>query len=377
MVAPHARDAALIAALGRRLDPGDPMALTNLAWFAARVGHPADGLAAARRAAALPGAPAAAWRALERLAIGRTDGLVLAVGGANRDPTGTRSTALAAAVAAHRQAAVAVAEACYQAATGDSSLAAAAWNGLAVLHEQRHEQHAAEEAWQQALAEPTPPAVHNRALSLLQHGDLAAARALLATHQPMVTASAPLLYLVGYAALLDDDPPMARLSLEQGLLLDPDLARAQFTLGLVHELLGEHAESLTATRRGLLVSPWYVPQVWLLEPTPGGQLVELPAAEPGPVGIPDTVLLSLGRSLLTGGHFGESLAVFEQVLLRSQGHTAALFHRGVVLAKLRRYSEALDDWDRVRQAEPAGPLADTTGRLVESARRLATLFAAD
>ncbi len=106
-------------------------------------------------------------------------------------------------------------------------------------------------------------------------------------------------------------------------------------------------------------------------------MVELPAAEPGPVGIPDTVMLSLGRSLLEGGHLGESLAVFEQVLLRSPGQTAALFHRGVVLAKLRRYSEALDDWDLVRQAESEGPLAETTERLVESARRLATLFASD
>lgn len=376
MAAPTSRDAALIAALVRRLDPGDPVALTNLAWFAARTGHPAEGLVAARRAAALPGAPAAAWRALERLAIGRTDGLVLATPATDRGTVGSRSTPLAAAVAAHRQAALAVAEACYQAATAEPSLASAAWNGLAVLHEQRHERQAADDAWRQALAAPTPAAVHNRALALLRQDDLAGARALLAAHQAMVTDAAPLLHLVGYAALLDDDAAMARLSLEAALRLDPDLARAQFTLGLVHELLGATGDALAATRRGLLMSPWYLPQVWLLEPGTGAPPVELPAAEPGPVGIPDTVLLSLGRSLLQGGHLGEALAVLDQVLLRTPGHTAALFHRGVVLAKLRRYTEAIDDWEQVRGAAPPGPLAETTGRLAESARQLAALFAA-
>ncbi len=374
MAAPPLRDAALIAALARRLDPADPVGLTNLAWFAARTGHPAEALAIARRAAALPGAPPAAWRTLERLAIGRSDGLVLAASGPDRDAVGARSSPLAAAVAAHRQAALAVAEACYQAATGDPLLAPAAWNGLAVLHQQRHEPEAGEEAWRRAMTVPSAATVHNRALTLLRQGDLAGARALLAAHQPMVTSSAPLLYLVGYAALLDGDAPMARLSLERSLELDGDLARAQFTLGLVHEQLGHASESLAATRRGLLMSPWYLPQVWLIESEPGAEPVELPAAEPGPVGIPDDVMLSLGRSLLEGGHFGEALAVFDQVLLRDPDHTAGLFHRGVVLAKLRRYDEALEDWDAVRRREPEGSLAITSERLADSARRLAQLF---
>ncbi len=375
MAAPRLRDAALIDALQRRLDPADPVGLANLAWFAARRGDPALAQQVARRAAALPGAPPAAWRALERLAIGRTDGLVLAAGGLHHDTGTTRASPLAAAVAAHGQAAFAVAEACYQAATGDPALAAAAWHGLAVLHEQRGEREAALEAWRHALGTPTHRTIHDRAVALLRQGDLAAARAFLACHATHVDRDAPLLFLVGYAALLDQDAAMARLSLERALEIDADLARAQFTLGLVHQRLGQLGEAAAAIRRALLLSPWYLPQVWLLEPTPGGPPLELPAAGAAVPDIPDALMLALGRSLLAGSHLGEALAVFDQVLLRQPGHTGALFHRGVALAKLRRYGEALEDWEAVRARIPEGPLVEASRRHADSARRLAELFA--
>lgn len=369
--------AGLVAALGRRLDPADPVALTNLAWFAARAGDLATALQLARRAAALPGAPRAAWRTLERLAVGRTDGLVLAVPATHRPPPGSLPSPLAAAVAAHRQGASAVAEACYQTATADPTLASAAWGGLAVLHEQRGERLAADEAWRAALASPSAAALHNRALALLRRGQLGAARTLLAEHEPRVAREAVLRFLVGFLALLDRDPAMASVALERTLELDPDLARAQFTLGLVYHQLGRLDAALVATRRGLLLAPWYVPQVWLLEAQPGATPVELAAGDEAGAGIgkSDEVMLALGRSLLEAGHLGEALALFDQVLARRPGHTAALFHRGVVLAKLRRYDEALEDWANVDRAEPEGPLAAASRRHARSARQLADLFA--
>jgi tetratricopeptide (TPR) repeat protein len=374
MAAPRPRDPALLAALEQRLDAADPSVLTNLAWLTARWGEATRALALARRAAALPGAPRAAWRALERLAIGRSDGLVLTSAAAASSDHSAGSP-LAAAVSAHRQVAFAVAEACYHAACADPRLAAAAWNGLAVLHEQRDEHEAADAAWERSLAVAGVAAVHNRALAWIGRHDLPRARAFLGTHSEMVGRSAPLLFVLGYAALLDGDPSLARLSVEQALVLEPDLPRAQFTLGLVHERLGRPAEALAATRRALLLSPWYLPQVWLLEPHPGEPLVELAITESdASTGIGDDVLLALGRSLLEGGHLGESLAVFDQVLLRHPSHTAALFHRGVVLAKLRRYHEALDDWSRVRETEPEGELARVSNRHAHSAQQLADLF---
>jgi tetratricopeptide (TPR) repeat protein len=378
MSAPRPRDAALLAALARRIDPADPVALTNLAWLAARAGHPPIGLAAARRAAALEGAPRASWRALERLALGRTDGLVLAT--SHRVETrrdGHHASRLAAAIAAHKQAAHAVAEACYQAATADPVHAAAAWNGLAVLHEQRQEFDAADIGWTKALVQPAVATIHNRALAWLRRGERARGRELLAEHWSMVTPSAPLLFLQGYAALLDGDVESARVATEAALDLDSDLARAQFTLGLIHERLGRHADALAATRRGLLMSPWYLPQVWLLDPGTGTTLSELAAADADHDGTAatDDVLLSLGRSLLEAGHLGEALAVFDQVLLRQPSHTRALFHRGVVLAKLRRYREALEDWQIVERTDAGGPLASVSAHHARSALRLAELFA--
>jgi tetratricopeptide (TPR) repeat protein len=126
------------------------------------------------------------------------------------------------------------------------------------------------------------------------------------------------------------------------------------------------------------MSPWYLPQVWLLEPHPDGVLTELAAIEGSTAegSEADAVLLTLGRSLLEAGHLGESLAVFDQVLLRHPAHTSALFHRGVVLAKLRRYHEALEDWQQVDQADPAHDLAAASRRHADSARRLASLFSA-
>lgn len=377
MPASRPRDAGLLAALAQRLDPADPVALTNLAWLAARAGHPGDALRLARRAAALPGAPRAAWRALERLAIGRTDGLVLASPGGHHHPAGALPSPLAAAVSAHRQGAAAVAEACYQAATTDPALAPAAWSGLAVLHEQRGERRAADDAWRAIGSAVGPAAVHNRSLTLLRRGDLAGARAVLAEHGERVAGDAAALFLVGHLALLDGDAALASRSLERAVAIEPNLARAQFTLGLVYQHLGRVGDALMATRRGLLLAPWYVPQVWLLEPHPGGATVELAAGEPtaSANAHTDEVMLALGRSLLEAGHLGEALALFDQVLARRPGHTAALFHRGVVLAKLRRYDEALEDWSSVDHHAPESPIAAASRRHARSARELAQLFA--
>src|ERR1019366_6312439 len=109
--------------------------------------------------------------------------------------------------------------------------------------------------------------------------------------------------------------------------IDPDSARAQFTLGLACERLGLHADALVAIRRALLLSPWYQPQVWLLERGGDTVPVELPVddGESSNAAHTDDVLLSVGRSLLQMAQFGEALAVFDQVLVHQPSQTAALF----------------------------------------------------
>lgn len=379
MAQPRSRAAATVV-LARALEAADAVTLTNLAWFAARGGDLAAAQAAVRRAVARPDAPPSAAMALEALVAGRSDQLHLVDPG-EAPAAGTAPGAgspLAAGQHAHQHASHAVAEACYRAALLHPETAAEAWNGLAVLHEQRDERWAADEAWDRALANAPPPAtaLHNRALAWMRRGDTPRARAFLATHRDRLPADPALLTLAALAAMAEQDHAAAAPLLLEALALDPDLARAQFTLGLVHERLGRHAEALDATRRGLLLSPWYVPHVWLLGSGDARARIELPAspASRDAAVATDDVLLALGRSLLETGHLGEALAVFDQVLLRHPSHTAALFHRGVVLAKLRRYPEALEDWERVGHTDPDGPLGAMSRRHAQGARQLASLF---
>ena len=370
-------DARTVAALWRRLGPADATTLANFAWFAARRGEHGIALDAARAAVALPDAPRAAWRSLERLAAGRTDGLLLAAAGTERADAAPAGNPLETAIVAHQQMELAVAEACYRAALDSPAFAGAAWNGLAVLHEQRRERAAADAAWHHAIAAGSAIAVHNEALALLRRGFPHRARSVLAPWLAGPTSPAPLQFLAGYAALADQDAAAAMVLLTTAVAADPESARAQFTLGLACERLNRHDDALVAIRRALLLSPWYQPQVWLLEHASGSVLVELAvdSGDSASVSHTDDVLLSLGRSLLQTAHLGEALAVFDQVLISHPSQTAALFHRGVVLAKLRRYGEALEDWENVGQFDPGSELGDASRRHARSARQLASLFA--
>jgi len=374
---PPPRDVDVVAALRRRFDGADATTLSNFAWFAARRGERQVALDTARAAIAMPGAPRAAWRALERLAAGHTDGMLLADAGSTEEITPAAvGNPLAAAIGAHREGQAAVADACYRMALLDESLASAAWNGLGVLHEQQRERAAADAAWQHALALGSVAALHNHALAMLRRGFPHRARAALASAIRAPHAPATLRFLAGYAALLDHDPGAALPLLAGVATAKPDSARAHFTLGLACERLGRHVDALAAIRRALLLSPWYQPQVWMLD-TGLDAPVEVPA-EPGEsagAAHTDEVLLSLGRSLLQTAHLGEALAVFDQVLAHQPSQPAALFHRGVVLAKLRRYEEALEDWEVVGRAESSGELVDASRRHARSARQLASLFA--
>lgn len=377
MPAARLRDAQIVAALRRRLGPADAATLSNFAWFAARRGEQQVALESARSAVAMPDAPRAAWRALERLAAGRSDDLLLADAGGEDRGHASIGNPLAAAVASHRQLELGVAEACYRAALQQPGQAAAAWNGIGILHEQRRERVAADSAWETAAAAGNIAAIHNRALAALRRGLPHRARMLLAPIVAHPDAPASLRFLAGYAALNDQDPAAALPFIRGVIADDAESARAHFTLGLIHERLGEHAEALAAIRRALLLSPWYLPQTWLVEEHAGTPAVELQvdATEPGAAAHTDDVLLSLGRSLLQTAHLGEALAVFDQVLVNQPSQAAALFHRGVVLAKLRRYDEALEDWEVVSREDGSGELADASRRHARSARQLATLFA--
>jgi tetratricopeptide (TPR) repeat protein len=247
---------------------------------------------------------------------------------------------------------------------------------LAVLHEERGERTAADLAWVRAAATPSEAAFHDRALAWHRRGESPRARADLADNLARFPASAPLLYLAGYLAFVGGEAAASVPLLTAAIAADPTMARAHFSLGLAHERLGAYTLAVDATRHGLLCSPWFVPEVWLLEDGRGGGAVEIaPERSAGTAAATDEVLLTLGRSLLETLRLGEALTVFDQVLVRRPAHTAALFHRGVVLAKLRRYADALADWEAVGRVDSEGTLGAMSRRHARSARELAALFA--
>ncbi len=89
---------------------------------------------------------------------------------------------------------------------------------------------------------------------------------------------------------------------------------------------------------------------------------------------PVSTTIADGRALLDAGRVADSLAVFDGLASGEQADAAALFHRGVALAKMRRYRDAMHDWHAIERTDPAGPLAAVSRRLAASARRLADLF---
>lgn len=369
---------ALVGALAGRCDPEHAATQTGLAWYAGRHGHHRVALAAARAAVAAADPPAAAWTALEALTAGRTDRLVLPADSDTAASDPEPRIAVAAGVEAHRHDAWAVAELCYRAAVDDGRCRVAATANLMVLHEQRGEAASADRLWETVAASPGWHALHNRALTLARRGSIGAARRLLAGHRDLVVPRAELLFLVGYLALLDGDAAAGRVALQAALARDGALARALFALGIACDLLDRPGDAISAIRSALVSSPWFAPQVWLLALPDGEGCVEQPASvvEGGVDGPTDQILLALGRSLLFTGQQVEALAVFDQVLLRNPDHPVARYHRGVVLAKLRRYDEALGDWQRVRDALPGdAELATLAARNVALAGRLAELFA--
>ena len=79
--------------------------------------------------------------------------------------------------------------------------------------------------------------------------------------------------------------------------------------------------------------------------------------------------------LLDDGRTPEALEALERVLRFDPEHRAALFHRGVARARQRRFGDAVADWERVIQLDPASTLATEARNRARSARDLQHIFA--
>lgn len=114
----------------------------------------------------------------------------------------------------------------------------------------------------------------------------------------------------------------------------------------------------------------------VIEARPAAPAPIVASASPQATPLTDDEMLARGRALLETGHLAESLSMFDAVLRHRGADPVALFHRGVALAKLRRYGDALADWSAAERADPDGMLGTLSRRHASSAKQLADLFAA-
>jgi tetratricopeptide (TPR) repeat protein len=81
-------------------------------------------------------------------------------------------------------------------------------------------------------------------------------------------------------------------------------------------------------------------------------------------------LLLLGRALLDAGRAEQALEALDRLLKFEPDNDAGLFHRGIALARVRRYVEAVRVWERVVQLNASGPFAQAARTHARSARDL-------
>jgi cytochrome c-type biogenesis protein CcmH/NrfG len=100
-------------------------------------------------------------------------------------------------------------------------------------------------------------------------------------------------------------------------------------------------------------------------------MVDVLAAEPWDL----DALLLLARALLDDNRADRALEALDLILKFEPDNEAALFYRGIGLARNRRYAEAVRSWERVVQVNAAGSFAQVARTHVRSARDLQHIFA--
>ncbi len=88
-------------------------------------------------------------------------------------------------------------------------------------------------------------------------------------------------------------------------------------------------------------------------------------------------LLLLGRALLDDKRDEQALEAFRRALKFDPDQVEALFQLGVVLARLHRYGEAVQAWEKVTRLDPSGPFAQRARLHARTALDLQHIFTSD
>ena len=85
-------------------------------------------------------------------------------------------------------------------------------------------------------------------------------------------------------------------------------------------------------------------------------------------------MVALGETLIDMRRMTDAGVAFRRILAFDAEHVGALFYEGVLLADAKRYDEAIAQWTRVVDLEPAGEYARRARREIRSAGDLLTVF---
>ncbi len=190
---------------------------------------------------------------------------------------------------------------------------------------------------------------------------------------------ADILKLEGDIAADMGDVEAARESYEDALLLNPRFAQVHFNLGRSYEADEDWKMAERCYRAALEALPTFVEAALALARvyritghprTAVNLLADVLANDPSDLG----ALLALGHSLLDDGRLEASLQTFRRILAYDICHVGAQFFTGVVLARLHRYGEAIEQWEQVVSIAPDGPFAREARNHARSARDLQHIF---
>jgi tetratricopeptide (TPR) repeat protein len=154
---------------------------------------------------------------------------------------------------------------------------------------------------------------------------------------------------------------------------------AHVALGAVHERREAWAAAEAAYGAALARLPTYgeaaVPLARVLRRTDRPReavnlLADYLVADPSDL----EALFALAQSLVDDNRLPQALTALDRLLAHDPTRVAAHFYRGVTLARLRRYAEAVACWDRVLQLEPHGTYAQKAKRHARTALDLKHIF---
>ena len=214
----------------------------------------------------------------------------------------------------------------------------------------------------------------------LAGGTLPGALDLLKHAQTLAPGRPDLLQLQAQVSAQLGDRDAAVDAYQAALQLDPNMAQVWFELGELEGSRENWVAARLAYERALDLLPTFMEAALALADlvrrveTPGAAvsiLVDVLTTEPWEL----DALLLLARCLLDDGRPEQALEALTRLLKFDSENDAALFNLGVALARLRRYRDAVQVWERVVQIDASGPYAQPARRHARSARDLEHIFA--